>query len=288
MRNLTIRRHKSFVGCLAKYKVYMEIDDPNAAELVINDVPCIKLGELKNNDEQVFHIEENEARIFVIADKLSKNFCNDFIRIPAGDEDLYLSGKPHYNPANGHAFRFDGVADEETKANRKKGFWLGLGILGIAFVVGLVIGFLPYMLPELSSPKDFTVGDLSITLTDQFERTSPMGNQTAAFLSDDKGVVFVKESFSEYTGLEFFTIDAYAQLSKEANPQINTALQQENGYTYYEYTARVDGDKMCYITFYYKSDNAFWAITFFTMADHYQDARPQFFTWAKSVTFREG
>ena len=50
MRNLTIVRRKSFVACLAKMKVYIE--DPASNELVINKIPCRKLGELKNGEEK--------------------------------------------------------------------------------------------------------------------------------------------------------------------------------------------------------------------------------------------
>ena len=38
MRNLTIKRGKSFVGSLAKMKIYIE--DPTSNEMRINDIPC--------------------------------------------------------------------------------------------------------------------------------------------------------------------------------------------------------------------------------------------------------
>ena len=44
MRTLTIERKKSFVGCIAALKVYIE--DPLAGELTINGVRCRKLGTL--------------------------------------------------------------------------------------------------------------------------------------------------------------------------------------------------------------------------------------------------
>ena len=51
MRTLTIKRAKSFVACLAKMKVYVE--DPTSREIVINNVPCRKLGDLKNGEEKI-------------------------------------------------------------------------------------------------------------------------------------------------------------------------------------------------------------------------------------------
>ena len=43
MRNLTIKRTKSFVGCAAKLKVYIE--DPNSQEISIRNTPCRKIGD---------------------------------------------------------------------------------------------------------------------------------------------------------------------------------------------------------------------------------------------------
>lgn len=140
MRNLTIQRTKSFVGCLGKFKVYIE--DHNSSELEINGVPCRKLGELKNGEEKTFSIDENAQKVFVIADKMSRNYCNDFFNIPAGDTDMYLSGKSHFSPASGNAFRFDGVTDEEVLENRKKSGKKGGLVTVIAVVLGFIMGFL--------------------------------------------------------------------------------------------------------------------------------------------------
>jgi hypothetical protein len=78
-----------------------------ASELVINNVPCRKLGELKNGEEKTFVIGENSAKVFVIADTLSRNYCNEYYQLPDGQDDILLSGKNNFNPASGNAFRFD-------------------------------------------------------------------------------------------------------------------------------------------------------------------------------------
>lgn len=117
MRNLTMERVKSFVGSLAKMKVYIE--DPFSNELVINNVPCRKLGELKNGETQTFEIGEEAAKVFVIADKISRNFCNDYYEIPAGQENVFLSGKNKFNLATGNAFRFDNNENTHTLGNRR-------------------------------------------------------------------------------------------------------------------------------------------------------------------------
>ena len=139
MRNLTIKRTKTFVACLAKMKVYIE--DHSSSEITINDVPCRKLGELKNGEEKTFEIGDEAARVFVIADSLSKNYCNDFYELPDGHEDIVLSGKNCFNLASGNAFRFDNNDSQAALANRKRGTGQGVVVMIVAIVVGAILGF---------------------------------------------------------------------------------------------------------------------------------------------------
>ena len=139
MRKLTIKRTKSFVACLAKMKVYIE--DPTANELLIGDVPCRKLGDLKNGEEKTFEIGDGAAKIFVIADKLSKNFCNEFYELPEGQEDIFLTGKNYFNLASGNAFRFDNNESAAALENRKRGTGKGVVVLIVAIIVGFIVGF---------------------------------------------------------------------------------------------------------------------------------------------------
>ena len=139
MRKLTIKRTKTFVACIAKMKVYVE--DHSASELTISDVPCRKLGELKNGEEKTFEIGNEAVKIFVIADQLSKDYCNDMYELPEGEEDVVLTGKNRFNMATGNAFRFDNNNSHAVNANRERGMGKGMIVLIIAIVVGAIIGF---------------------------------------------------------------------------------------------------------------------------------------------------
>lgn len=139
MRNLTITRTKSFVGCLCKMKIYIE--DSACGELYINDVPCRKLGDLKNGNKKTFVVGNESLKVFVIADKLSKNFCNEYYQLPMGEGDIYLSGKNRYNPAAGNPFRFDNNENPDAIANRKRGRNISLIIIFIAIIVVFLLGY---------------------------------------------------------------------------------------------------------------------------------------------------
>ncbi len=138
MRKLTVKRNKTFVGCAAKLKICIE--DSENPTLSINGVPCKILDTIKNGEEKTFEIDSHSRKLFVIADKFSKGFCNEFYPLPEGDEDISLCGKCHFSLATGNAFRFDGVTDPEVLENRKKNSKKGISLLIIAAIVGFVIG----------------------------------------------------------------------------------------------------------------------------------------------------
>ena len=139
MRNLTIKRNKTFVGCAVKLKVYIE--DNSSNELTISGVPCKKLGVIKNGEEKTFEISDESLKVFVIADTISKEYCNEFYQIPEGTEDIRLEGKNKFSPFQGNPFRFENNNDLEAISNRKKGSKKGVLLTIICAIVGFIIGF---------------------------------------------------------------------------------------------------------------------------------------------------
>lgn len=292
MRNLTIKRIKSFVGCLATMKVYIE--DPTSDEIVINSTPCRKIGVLKNGEETTFVIGENAARVYVIADKLSRNYCNEYYDIPEGNEDIYLSGKNRYNPANGNAFRFEGVTDIGVLENRKAGTKKGLTVFIISIVVGLALGlvFSGFILGKTlfdmkTEPKVFSSNGMKITLTDRFIEASN-DNCDVCYGSEDVSVFVIKESFSDWEGAENCTLDEYGDLVLYGNGfSSDVEIQKNDGLTYivYSYTNPETDDTFCYYAFLYKSSDAFWMIQFCTYDEKVESYESSFFDWAKTVEF---
>lgn len=290
MRNLTIKREKSFVASLVKMRVYIE--DYTTNDLVINDVPCRKIGEIKNGEEKTFMIGDNPAKVFVIADKLSKNYSNEFYNIPAGTEDIFLSGKNKYNPANGNAFRFDGVTDEDVLANRKKGTKKGIIILIIAMLVGFALGFIKGYdpLPEgTGAAQVFADSGITITLTDEFVEQDYSGYDVC-FESKDVAVFAFTEDFETYPELKEYSIKEYGELTIEYGDfDSDVKIQEQDGLTYFEFTFDDDEteEHYKYLACVYKTDDAFWVVQFTTDTADYDSYRSDFVEWAKSVEFTE-
>lgn len=287
MRNLTIKREKSFVGSLAKMKVYIE--DPTSNEICINDISCRKIGDLKNGEEKTFQIDEQEVKIYVIADKLSKNYCNEFYQLPAGQEDVFLSGKNKFNPANGNAFRFDNNESEENIANRKRGTRKGLLILIIAAIIGAVVGYSitsGLFSDKTPDAKDFSSNGMSIRLTDEFIKTD-IENYTVAYDSKNVAVFALKEAFALADGFQNYTLEQYGNLVLKNNNLSASELQNLDGLTEFEYefTNPNTKDTYKYFSFVYKADDAFWLVQFATLTENVNEYRAQILEWAKTISF---
>lgn len=287
MRNLTIKREKSFVGSLAKMKVYVE--DPTSNEICINDIPCRKIGDLKNGEEKTFQIDEQEVKVYVIADKLSKNYCNEFYQLSASQQDVFLSGKNKFNPANGNAFRFDNNESEETIASRKRGARKGLLILIVAIIVGAVFGYSitsNLFFNKTPEPKDFSSNGMNITLTDEFVKTD-IENYTVAYDSKNVAVFALKEVFALADGLQDYTLEQYGNLVLQNNNLSASKRQNLEGLTEFEYefTNPDTKDTYKYFSFVYKADDAFWLVQFATLTENVDEYSPKILEWAKTVSF---
>ncbi|MBP3495168.1 MAG: hypothetical protein J6K52_03060 [Clostridia bacterium] len=282
MRNLTIKREKSLVACFAKSRIYIE--DHVASEIVINGTPCRKLGELKNGEEKSFQISNDELKVFVISDKLSKSYSNDFFIVPNGDSDVFLSGKHKYNPATGNAFRFNNNDNEESNINRKKGARKGLIILCIAFAVGIVIGILSVILP-FKMDKTFTNDDMSITITGEFEETS-LDGYDVCYDSSEIAIFVIKESFKLMPVFGSYTLEEYGELVM-INNDLHASLQTQNGLTYFEYEYENYEENIVfkYRTYIFKTDSAFWIIQFAGEANDFENRINDIEKWAESIEF---
>ena len=287
MRKLTIRRAKRFVACLATMKVYIE--DPTADDMTINGCPCRKLGTLKNGQEKSFFISEEAARVFVIADKLSKDFCNEYYPVPAGQEDLVLSGRNCFNPANGNAFRFDGVDDPAVLENRKKATNKGILVLVIAVVIGMTVGGMiggtiagvkiaQSIIQSTSQPKQFQAGGLKITLTNQFEETTIDGC-LAAFQSQDV-LVMVHQEFRQ-AGV---SVKDYANAVQKANGH-RASLYSDENFLYYEYvdTDKSTGEQYHNLIMFRANERYFYAVHFVVPKDEWNDKQNSVMEWARTV-----
>ena len=280
MRNLTITRRKSFVGCAMKDQIY--IGDPLAQEIIIDGVPCRKLGDIKNGESKTFQIEDGEQQIFLIVDKISKNYCNASVTIPEGQDDIALSGI-HKFVFGSNPFCFDGVQQsEEQLAKQKKNNRKGMVIMTVSIVLGLALGFsLPWIFlnTKEAPPKNFTKEEFQITLTDAFESTEEAG--FFSFYRSKSAMVFTIREAKEFFG--DITLEEYGDLVLEANNRTGHKLNQDDGFIWFEYTDTPEKQEFYYLAVCCQSEDAFWLVNFVTPASNQNQYKETFLNWAKSI-----
>ncbi len=294
MRKLTIKREKSFIGSLGIMKVYIE--DQTSDELTMTvetengpvKVSCRKLGEIKNGEEVSFDIGEDAARIFVIADKLSKDYCNECYQLPMGSEDIYLTGRNRFNPAAGNAFRFDGNENAITLKSRKKGTKRGLVILILSMLIGFTLGYgiTSAILGIINNrEKSFESGGMTITLNKSFTEEDASGYDSL-FVSKNVELVTMKTTFKSF-GTSHLTAAEFASTVIMNNKDIEDCeISESDGVAYYTFDAVAKDDRTyTYCVYTYKTDSAYWQLYFITRENKYNRYADDIERWAGSVKF---
>lgn len=290
MRTITIIRTKSFIGSLGVMKVYIE--DATSSDLIVpvyadeereETVSFRKVGDLKNGKELSFEIGDAAARVLVIADRVSKDWCNDCYQLPEGNEDILLTGRNIFNPTVGNPFRFDGNDTPEANRGRKKS-----GVRGIiVFILALLVGFgggygitsLIFDIIE-GQEKDFTAGEMTITLDESFSQQNVFG-YSAVYASEDI-VVFVSKDTNVLHGT---TEEGYAK-SLIRNNGLDCELEKDGEHYRFIYNAaEPSGNEYTYYTYVYENNGAFWFIQFSVLKNDAKKFADDISDFAKSVSF---
>ena len=294
MRNLTIKREKSFVGCLMKLNVYI-VDE--YGDTTINNQQCRKLGTLKNGEEVTFLVDDWATRIYVIVDKLSAGFCSELYDLPAGTDDVRLTGKCRFDLMSGNAFRFNGQVSAEMQEHRRKTTQKGSVVQIVAILVGLIVGLAVgfFAVKGLMSgllevkPKDFHSNELTITLNDGFEVFEQDEGYDDCFISNEVMVMIIRESKADLknAGLKAESLQEYGELLMDLY-EIDGELTVADGLSSfeYDYSDMVEGDYHYMVTVH-ESAEAYWIVEFAVELDNAEEYADQLRAWAKTVRITE-
>ncbi len=310
MRNLTIKKNKSRFNLFSKTRIC--IYDSESKDIRIKTKPYRILGTIKSNEEKTFQIDDNEIEIIAFNDKFSKDVANDVYIIPAGTNDVTLTGKDNNSIYRG-TFEFDDNINEIALKNRKdqKKSYI------ILFVI-ILVNIIFVNLTTTPTETTFTVDEMQIILPDSFsdetnETYEMMAEELkldnkdteslkenlndAYFYSDTVFLTVVKDSFEELTatgiqGAQYLSIEEYIEIVKAASLNEGkqfTDIKKENGATFCEhiFTGPKSEENLKYINFLYKTDNAFWIVSFATLEEEFENHRASFFAWEETIKFKE-
>ena len=140
----------------------------------------------------------------------------------------------------------------------------------------------------LMGPKTFTVDDLSITVEGFFTEQNGLNEAYDLILiSPEAGVMVLKETFTEIAEADLdsnMSVKEYAKIVMNGNSLEGTPVE-EDGMTYFTYTAEADGTEFTYMGFCFRGTDAYWLVQIYCPTKDYETKKPEMMEWAKSVVF---
>lgn len=102
MRKLTMTRKKRFLACAMKVYVYIETESNK--DIILDGVPCRKMGYLKNGQMISFDIPSKRCSVFVCYSTIAPDKYKAGYVIHPSDSDVVLYTKATFDPLKGNPF----------------------------------------------------------------------------------------------------------------------------------------------------------------------------------------
>ena len=139
---------------------------------------------------------------------------------------------------------------------------------------------------KTASDKEFSSNGMKITLTSAFRESQAEG-YTAVYDSSEVAVIGLREPYSVAAQLEDMTLSEYADIVYQNNASKSPKpISTVDGLTVMEFEFHNDElDKdYSYFTVMLKGEDCFWMIQFASETNNYEECKPYFIKWAKSIT----
>lgn len=138
-----------------------------------------------------------------------------------------------------------------------------------------------------SNPKNFTVGNVTITLTEDFKE-KPSQSFDVYLASDNVAFSAVEETAEEleYAGFEIASLYDYCIEITELNKIPKTSLVQRNNYYYFTNTKTISGAKYTYVHCMFNKGNSYWICEFVCKTKDYKRFKDKILGWADTIEFK--
>ena len=136
--------------------------------------------------------------------------------------------------------------------------------------------------------QTFTKEGLSITLTSAFSEQE-LDTQTAYYVSQNAVVTTLKEEFSLLQKAGISTDGSLADYAQVVinNNQIDSRVLEEEGLTCFTYEKLVGEKNISYYATVFRDTTAYWLVQFGCETSQFEQLKPQFMEYAKTVTFTQ-
>ena len=266
MRKLTVIRNKSNTARFSSMRVFAE--DEENGNINLYGVKCRLLGTLKNGASATYEISEKSAEILFVGSSFS--WKHD---LPEGEEDVVLEGEVVSISGVGRAFAVKGdesqieeVSQRIRSKNTKRSTLIRvLAILLVCAAVGITL----FRVFRKNKPKDFTFGELTVTLDESFRTVSVDAAHAPAIpevYNSDYSMFVYEYPIIFYSGSGVETVRDFALNFIGSNSLECDGLKEENGLLYCEHEHYFEeyNDTQYYVSFFYKGNESFWMLDFST------------------------
>lgn len=138
-----------------------------------------------------------------------------------------------------------------------------------------------------SDPKNFTVGNLTITLTKAFKQENQTASGYSVYLVSDDVIFAATEttiSQIENSGYEIYSIKDWAGLYADKYGIGSNNLQISDGGNYYFVNkATNDGAEYTYVNYFVKATDSYWGCVFACKSKNYDKYKKKILKWADSI-----
>ncbi len=304
MRNLIISREHSDAAAKDAYVVYIE--EHAVPECKIDGIWVRRLGTVRDGEIARFRIADREAKVFVVKNKLTRNYSNACYHIDEGESDVFLKGRCVKNPWKLDPFRFeeeDSYEVEQFRAKvKKKRTMVALGV--VAVLISLSYIAMSGMLSSLVDPnrdiyqpegwrddageKVFEEPNITITLTENF--TAHYNHQGYYVVYDSEKITafVVREAFDTYPSFKDLSIVEYGKKIIEVNKLGNIGVEEKDGIGYFTFSSINSSNKENYIyyAYLYKSEDACWFVHFAVPESANAEYGDDIQAWASTIVIK--
>lgn len=137
------------------------------------------------------------------------------------------------------------------------------------------------------NPKNFTSGDITITLTENFSE-SKMNGFDAYIVSDDLTFSAKEETVSnlEMAGYEISDLKGYATEIITLNGKSAKDLKQRDNYYYFVNDSTVKGASYTYVHCMFQAKSSYWICEFVCKSKDYKHLKSDILDWADTIEIK--
>ena len=295
MRRLWIERRKASAAAATAMNVYIEA--PEEGDVIINDIPCRKLGVVKNGRKKRFTIEEDARKVFIVH-KVGKKE-HPFVQLEEGWDDVFISGTARKKLFRGKSFWVEGMEEVPVQKDPKAAKRLGTLILVLAILLGIGGGvFAGWKISDRllngesvvaadAADRTFSAAGLEITLTDAFSEGSVPG-YTACYTSGAASVYILREGFDSFEGFADMTLAGYGTMVLGNNGLLDSVeLKEEGDRAFFEHHYAAGDREYAYHCVLLKGSDAFWLVQIAVPGEAEADYAADVSRWAKSISLAD-